>query len=191
MELRRSHVEFTDYHDVISSYSVEGCETLNLELVDYIKKSAEIVPPECPIVMNIVGDCLSEKEKKTIKWTIKDYFAYELGAVEQNEKRHTRTFILMLVGLVLFGILLWYTRTLEEESRELFFIMFWFVGDTLCDYIFLTGHNLRHERRLAGRLASIKVVFSDSFKKQEYTDADLDALHSEIEQDVKGTLNSY
>ena len=43
------------------------------------------------------------------------------------------------------------------------------MGETICDYAFLTGHDLRRDRRQAGRLASIKVVFSDSYEDLQYT----------------------
>jgi hypothetical protein len=178
----------SDYNDVISNYSVKGFETLNQEFVDFIKRTDEVIPPEYPVVLNIISDTLSTEEKKAIKETIEDHFAYELGVVENHEKRHTRTFILMLIGMVLSGILLWLTRTLEEESRELFFVLFWFLGDTLCDYIFLTGHDLRHDRRLAGRLASVKIIFSNVFEKPKYTDTNREKLYSEIEKDVKETI---
>lgn len=178
----------SDYNDVISNYSVKGFETLNQEFVDFIKRTDEVIPPEYPVVLNIISDTLSAEEKKAIKETIEDHFAYELGVVENHEKRHTRTFILMLIGMVLSGILLWLTRTLEEESRELFFVLFWFLGDTLCDYIFLTGHDLRHDRRLAGRLASVKIIFSDVFEKPKYTDTNREKLYSEIEKDVEETI---
>lgn len=178
----------SDYNDVISNYSVKGFETLNQEFVDFIKRTDEVIPPEYPVVLNIISDTLSAEEKKAIKETIEDHFAYELGVVENHEKRHTRTFILMFIGMVLSGILLWLTRTLEEESRELFFVLFWFLGDTLCDYIFLTGHDLRHDRRLAGRLASVKIVFSDDFEKPNYTDTNREKLYSEIEKDVEETI---
>ena len=178
----------SDYNDVISNYSVKGFETLNQEFVDFIKRTDEVIPPEYPVVLNIISDTLSAEEKKAIKETIEDHFAYELGVVENHEKRHTRTFILMLIGMVLSGILLWLTRTLEEESRELFFVLFWFLGDTLCDYIFLTGHDLRHDRRLAGRLASVKIIFSDGFEKPKYTDTNREKLYSEIEKDEKETI---
>ena len=178
----------SDYNDVISNYSVKGFETLNQEFVDYLKRTDEVIPPEYPVVLNIISDTLSAEEKKAIKETIEDHFAYELGVVENHEKRHTRTFILMLIGMVLSGILLWLTRTLEEESRDLFFVLFWFLGDTLCDYIFLTGHDLRHDRRLAGRLASVKIIFSDVFEKPKYTDTNREKLYSEIEKDVEETI---
>ena len=178
----------SDYNDVISSYSVEGCESLNPEFAEYLKSTAELTPSECPLVLNIIGDCLSQKEKQVIEDTILDDYAYDLGVVEKEEKRHIQTFSLMFFGLLIAGILLWLTKALADEPREVFFILFWFMGDTLCDYIFLTGHDLRRERRLAGRLASIKVIFSESYETPNYTENDVDRLYSEIEKDVAETI---
>ena len=178
----------SDYNDVISTYSVKGYETLNTEFADFIKTEVEFAPPEYPIVLDIIGDCLSKSEKETVKATILDTFAYELGMVEKEEKRHTKVFVLMTVGLILSGILLYFTHSMADEPRELFFILFWFMGDTLCDYIFLTGHDLRKERQMAGRLASIKVVFSDKYEDPNYTERDVDRLYSEIKQDVMESM---
>jgi hypothetical protein len=40
-------------------------------------------------------------------------------------------------------------------------------------------------RKLAGRLASIKVLFSENFEEPAYTERDARKLYSEIEKDVK------
>ena len=178
------------YEDVISTYSVKGCETLNPEFDEYLKSTAELMPPECPLVLNIIGDCLSQEEQKTIEDTIRDDLAYDLGVVEKAEKRHTQTFCLMLAGMLLSGVLLWFTKALADEPRELLYILFWFAGETLCDYLFLTGYELRRDRRLAGRLASIKVVFSESYETPNYSKSDVDRLYSEIEKDVNETLHT-
>ena len=176
------------YSDVISLYSVKEYETLNTEFTDYLKEAAELTPPECPLVLNIIGDCLTREEKKTIEETILDDFAYDLGVVEREDKRHTQTFWLMFLGMLLSGVLLWFTKAAAEEPRELLYILFWFMAENLCDYIFLTGHDLRRDRRLAGRLASIKVVFSESYEAPNYTKDDVEELYSEIERDVKETI---
>ena len=89
--------------------------------------------------------------------TIEDHFAYELGVVENHEKRHTRTFILMLIGMVLSGILLWLTRTLEEESRELFFVLFWFLGEFVVIavvYLLFTQHWFESDIPITFRLVA-------------------------------------
>ena len=152
--------------------------------MEYIRTTAELTPSECPVVLNIIGGCLSEEEKKTVEYIIRDDLAYDLGMMEKDLKRHARTFAFMFIGLLVIGILLWFTETLADIPRELIFILFWFMGDTLCDYIFLTGYQLRREKRLAGRLASIKVVFSDSHEKPDYSEHDVEKLYSEIEKEV-------
>ncbi|MBO5551955.1 MAG: hypothetical protein J5966_08350 [Lachnospiraceae bacterium] len=85
-------------------------------------------------------------------------------------------------------IILFLTRFLVDEVRELFFVPFYFMGDTLCDYLFLTGYDLRRDRRQSGRLASMKVVFSDEYEEPNYMDGDADRLYSEIEKDVMETI---
>lgn len=175
----------SDYHDVIHSYSVKEYETLNPEFVDYLKSAAEVVPHEFPLVLNIVGDCLSQEEKKTIEEVIADQFAYDLGIVERNEKRHKHIFCGMFCGLVVLVIILWLMQMRAQSPPELFFVLFYFIGETVCDYTFLTGHDLRMARKLAGRLASIKVLFSENFEEPVYTEKDARKLYSEIEKDVK------
>lgn len=178
----------SDYSDVISPYSVKNYETLNPEFVDYLKETAQLTPSKYPLVLNIIGDCLSPEEKQTIEDTIIDDFAYDLGVVEKEERRHTKVFCLMTIGLLLSGLLLWFTRSLADEPREMIYILFWFMGDTLCDYLFMTGYDLRRDRRQAGRLASIQVFFSDSYDGQAYTDEDVKKLYSEIEKSVNETI---
>ncbi len=135
------HAEMHDRH-LISTYSVKGYETLNPEFVDYLNNSVEVTPYDCPLVLNIIGNCLSQEDKETIKEIIRDDFAYHLGMVERKEKKHARIFVFMFLGLALSGLLLWFTKALAEEPRELLFIPFWFMGETLCDYIFLTERDV-------------------------------------------------
>ena len=77
----------SDYHDVISTYSGKGFETLNTDFLEYVRTTAETTPDDCPLVLNIIGDCLSEEEKKTIEFIIGDDFSYDLGMVEKDVKR--------------------------------------------------------------------------------------------------------
>ena len=181
-------IKISSYYDVIHPLSVRRYETLNSDFKDLVELGAGVIPPDCPIVLNIIEDCLTEEERKTIVKTIQEYYAYKLGMVENEEKRHTKRFIFMTVGLVISAFLLWLTEGLDEISRELLFVLFWFVGDTVCDYVLLTGHDLRHDRRAAGQLASIKVTFSKSFDESDYTKEEVDKLYSEIEKDVKESV---
>ena len=181
-------IRVKDYYEVINAYSVKGVETLDFDFVEVLDLAASVMPEECPLVLNIVEDVLSDEERETITETIQDYYAYQLGIVEKKVKRHVERFILMSVGLVLTAGLLWLSQGMGELSREILFVLFWFFGDALFDYLLLTGHDLREEKRLAGRLASIKVEFSKAFDDSDYTDKEVNDLYSEIEEDIKQTL---
>ena len=180
--------KISSFDDIVNPLSVRRYETPNPDFTDLIETGAQVLPPDCPIVLNIIEDCLTEEERKITVAVIREYYAYKLGMVEKEERRHTKRFLIMTVGLVLAAILLWLSEGLEEVSRELIFVLFWFMGDTMCDYILLTGHDLRRDRRAAGQLASIKVVFSKSFEKADYSKEDVNKLYSEIETDVKQTI---
>ena len=161
--------KISSFYDIVHPFSVRRYETLNQDFADFLELGASVVPPECPIVVNIIEDCLTDEERMIVKNLISEYYAYKLG-------------------LVAAAFLLWLSEGLDEISRELFFVLFWFMGDTICDYILLTGHDLRRDRRAAGQLASVKVTFSKTFDESDYTQSEIDNLYSEIEKDVKGTL---
>lgn len=177
------HCCISGYHDIINTYSAKDQESLNFDFVDYLKDNAGPIPDECPLVLNVIGDCLTDDEKKIIAETIRDDFSYRLGVVERDQEREFWLFIFMLVGSIVAGILLALTDFLDEVPREIFIVLFWFFGDRMFEYVFITGHELRKEKRLAGRLASIKVIFSDSYKKMHYTEDQVNKLYAELDLD--------
>ena len=175
------HCCISNYHDIISTYSAKGQESLNLDFVDYLEDVAGPIPDEYPIVLNIIGNCLSADEKKIITEIIRDDFSYRLGSVEKEQEREFKMFLFMLIGSIVAGLLLWLTDFLDEVPREIFVVLFWFFGDRMFEYIFITGYDLRKERRLAGRLASIKVIFSDTDEKIHFTEDEIHKLYAELD----------
>ena len=175
------HCKISSYNDIISAYSVKDQESLNLDFVDYLQDNAAPIPDECQLVLNIIGNCLTEDEKKTIKEIIRDDFAYRLGNVEKDQKEEFRVFLFMLVGSIVAGIILWLTDFLDEVPREIFIVLFWFFGDRIFEYVFITQRDLKQEKRLAGRLASIKVIFSDTYEKLHFTEDEVNRLYAELD----------
>ncbi|MBQ7493498.1 MAG: hypothetical protein IJT47_03615 [Selenomonadaceae bacterium] len=175
------HCCISDYNDIINTYSAKDQESLNPNFVDYLQDAAGPIPDECPLVLNVIGNCLSADEKKIIAEIIRDDFFYRLGRVEREQEREFRLFIFMLVGLIVSGILLWLTVSLDEVPREIFIVFFWFFGDRMFEYLFITERELRQEQRLAGRLASIKVIFSDTYEKPHYTEEQINKLYAELD----------
>ena len=188
--IRRDYIEngiatinccISGYHDVISTYSSKGQESLNYNFINYLEDAAKFIPDEYPLVLNIIGNCLSDEEKKTITETISEEFSYKLGRVEKEQEREFKVFIFMVVGSIIAGLLLTMTDFFEELPREIFVVLFWFFGDRMFQSLFITRRELRIERRFAGRLASIKVVFSDSHEKRNYTEDEIHKLYVELD----------
>ena len=175
------HCCISDYNDIINRYSSKDQESLNPDFVDFLKESAEPIPDECPLVLNIIGDFLSEDEKKIIKEIIRDDFSYKLGLFEKEQDREFKMFIFMLTGVIIAGLLFWWSSFLDEAPREIFVVFFWFFGDRMFEYLFITGRELRKKQRLAGRLASIKVIFSDTYKKIHYNEEQISQLYAELD----------
>ena len=175
------HCCISGYNDIINTYSAKDQESLNPDFVDFLKDSADPIPDECPLVLNVIGDCSSADEKKIIAEIIRDDFSYKLGLFEKEQDREFKMFIFMLIGVVISGIFLWLTVSLDEVPREIFIVFFWFFGDRMFEYLFITGRELREKQRLAGRLASIKVNFSDTYKKPHYTEEQISQLYAEMD----------
>ena len=171
----------SSYYDVISTYSSKGQESLNYNFINYLEDAAKFIPNEYPLVLNIIGNCLSDEEKKTITETISEEFSYKLGRVEKEQEREFKVLIFMVVGSIIAGLLLTMTDFFEELPREIFVVLFWFFGDRMFQSLFITRRELRIERRFAGRLASIKVVFSDTHEKQHYTEDEIHKLYAELD----------
>ena len=175
------HCCISGYNDIINAYSAKDQESLNPDFVDYLQDAAGPIPDECPLVLNVIGDCLSVEEKKIIAEIIRDDFSYRLGLVEKEQEHEFGFFIFMLIGLIISGLLLWLTIPLDEVPREIFIVFFWFFGDRMFEYLFITRRELRQEKRLAGRLASIKVNFSDTYEKPHYTEEQISQLYAEMD----------
>jgi len=175
------HCCISGYNDIINAYSAKDQESLNPDFVDYLQEVAAPIPDECPLVLNVIGDCLSAEEKKIIAEIIRDDFFYRLGLVEKEQKHEFGLFIFMVIGLIVSGLLMWLTASLDEVPREIFIVFFWFFGDRMFEYLFITRHELRQEQRLAGRLASIKVIFSDTYEKPHYTEEQISQLYAEMD----------
>lgn len=177
------HCCISGYNDIINTYSAKDQESLNPDFVEFLKDSADPIPDECPLVLNIIGNCLSADEKKIIAEIIRDDFSYKLGLFEKEQDREFKMFIFMFIGVIVAGLLLWWSDFLDEAPREIFVVFFWFFGDRMFEYFFITRYELRKQQRLAGRLASIKVNFSDTYAKPHYTEEQISQLYAEMDLD--------
>lgn len=70
----------SSYSDVINPYSAQDYETPNTEFLDYLQTTASVTPPECPLVLNIIGGGLSQEEYEEILKVMKSFRHYSVLA---------------------------------------------------------------------------------------------------------------
>lgn len=168
--------------DVISRFSVPGYETLSPELSDYIESSAEFIPAEYPIVLEISGCRFSEEEQSIIRRTIHEDYTYELGAVQCENRRQLTVALLMLLGMLVTGFLVFGIQGIADTAVEIIYIFFWFFADLTACYFCLDGFENRKKRLLAGRLADMTVYFSEKYDDSAVTDEDAQSVYEELEK---------
>lgn len=175
--------------DIISPYSVPGYESLNGDFVEYVNGIVDLVPEEYPIVLSVTGCAFTREEQETVRSTVEDDFAYALGAVEQENRRHRRIFLGMTAGLLLTSILIIVFTGWPTLPTEFLFVFFWFFAGTFVEYLLLDGRELRTRRIKAGRLACLRVVFSEEYDEREYSDDEareiFDGLYGKTEKPEK------
>ena len=172
--------KISGFDDVISPYSVKGYESLNSEFVEYVNGIADLVPEEYPIVLSIVGQEFTKEEQETIKSTIEDDFAYDLGSVEEENKYHRKVFWWMVAGILLSGVMLTVFDWWKTAPLELLFVFFWFFADTFFDYLLLEGRQLRKQQLKAARLACLKVEFSEEYDEEDYSEEEAEEIRNEL-----------
>ncbi|MCR5237590.1 MAG: hypothetical protein K6E34_10365 [Lachnospiraceae bacterium] len=153
--------------DVISKYSVKGCESLDTEFLMFIIDFVEFIPAEYPVVLQIICPRFSAEEKRIISDTIAAETDYLLGRTEKFLNLKKIKFVITIVGVVISGILLRIARqSLQNAPLEFFFVLFWLFADAFVRYLFIEKWDFREEKIHLGRLASMSVEFID---QDEYT----------------------
>ncbi len=146
--------------DVISKYSVKGCESLDTEFFMYITSFAESIPAEYPVVLRIIGPEFSSDEKRMLYDTISAEMDYMLGRTEMFLNIKKRRFTVMIAGTVISGILLGIAKQfLDNVPLEFFFVLFWLFADAIVRYLFVEKLDFKEEKIHMARLASMRVEF--------------------------------
>lgn len=155
------HVESME--DIISRYSVRGCESLNAEFADYIMSFVECIPIKYPIVLEIYGSKFTDEEKEIIVEAIVSDGDYQLGRTIQENRHHRMVFIEMVLGTIIMGLIITFIgQYVGGIPRELFYVLFYLFADSFVRYLFIERGDYKNEKISAGRIASMKVRFVES-----------------------------
>ena len=146
--------------DIISKFSIKGCESLDGEFVDYLMDFIDCVPAEYPVVLEIHGPHFTEEAKSLITNVVQSDTDYLLGKTEAKNRHHRKVFWWMVVGTVGSGILLGLiNKIVDDVPLEFFYVLFWLFADALVRYLFIEHSDYKDDKIRAGRIASMKVEF--------------------------------
>ncbi len=145
--------------DIISRFSVKGCESVDSEFMSYFMDFIEFIPQECPIVLEIHGPKFTEEEKKLIVETISADTDYNLGKTIESNKYHRKIFWFMTIGTIVTGCLVAPFEAWGGMPLEFYYVLFWLFADALVRYLFVEYEDYKNDKIRAGQLASVKVEF--------------------------------
>ncbi len=150
----------TGMDDVISKFSVKGCESLDSDFQLYIHEFADFIPSEYPLVLEITGPKFTPEEKNTIIEIIEAEMDYQLGKAEELLHNKRKTFFLMIAGTFASGVLLGLAKkNITDVPLEFLFVLFWLFADALVRYLFIERKDFMDYKIRMGRLACMKVEF--------------------------------
>ncbi len=148
--------------DIISKFSVAGCESLDSEFLSFITDFVDFIPLECQVVLEISGAKFSPEEKRVIIDTFEGELDYMLGKTEEFNDTKRRRFLGMVVGTGLSGIVLGIAKKFfSDVPLEFTYVLFWLFADAFVRYVFIEKLDFRDQKIRAGQLASMKVEFVD------------------------------
>ena len=162
-------VKVNSINDIISRYSIKDYEWINPQFAEYIEDSANYIPVETGIVIEICGPQFSIEEKQIIESTMRNYFGLQLQDKEidiiLNKRKANRLLALGLISLIVFIIL--QNKNLGAVLSELLFLALWFFIWEYGDYGLIHAADLKLEKLYAGQLASAKITFIEDESQSE------------------------
>ena len=173
--------------DIINRYSVSGYEMLNESLVSYIDSVMENIPIEVPAVIEFCGCSFTDKEKITIRDAVWNHYEMELGKAQKTRLLHFCRIAWFALFFILAAICVLSGKT-GNVPRELLYVVFYFLGDRMIDYIVFGSREVEHSRIRCAQLVTMEVIFREKFIDEELSDEEVDAILKDIAENAKSTL---
>ena len=67
---------------------------------------------------------------------------------------------------------------------EMVYILFWFFGDRLIEYLILDEFTISHEKMHYAQILSMKVIFTDKYSDEDISDNEADSYRGEIIRNI-------
>ena len=172
-------VKIKKFSDVISRYSGKGYECLNHEFYSYLDRNLKYIPDNVPILVQIYGCKLKQKEKEIIVENVREHYQYKLGEViEANNAKMKRIAIYFALAII-FLILSIVTEKYEMLS-DFLNLAFWFYGSTVVTYFAVDIRGTKKARARAGQIANMFILIDEKLDTNPITEKDKEIIYSKI-----------
>lgn len=172
--------------DVINPYSVRGYEMLNESLVSYINSVIGNIPVGVPVALELCGGSFTEREKKTITDAVWNHYELELGKAQKVRTGHFIRIAWFVLFFVFAAIFIFSNRT-TDTSKELMYVLFYFLGDRMIDYIVFGNRDVELNRIRAAQLVSMNVIFREEFIDDDLSDEEAERIKAAVTEHTKST----
>ena len=172
-------VKIKKFSDVISRYSGKGYECLNHEFYSYLDRNLKYIPDNVPILVQIYGCKLKQKEKEIIVENVREHYQYKLGEVIEANNAKMKKIAIYFALAIIFLILSIVTEKYEMLS-DLLNLAFWFYGSTVVTYFAVDMRGTKKARARAGQIANMFILIDEKLDTNPITEKDKEIIYSKI-----------
>ena len=167
--------------DIISHYSVPGYELLNEDFSNYLERIMIHIPEKYPLVLEITGHQFTKDEQTRIEDAIWTQFELQFGAIQKKQ----RIGIIRALWFAIFlGVSAFLLLNTKQMLYEMVYILFWFFGDRLIEYLILDEFTISHEKMHYAQILSMKVIFTDKYSDEDISDNEADSYRGDIIRNI-------
>lgn len=172
-------VKIKRFSDVISRYSGKGYECLNHEFYSYLDRNLKYIPDNVPILVQIYGCKLKQKEKEIIVENVREHYQYKLGEVIEANNAKMKKIAIYFALAIIFLILSIVTEKYEMLS-DFLNLAFWFYGSTVVTYFAVDIRGTKKARARAGQIANMFILIDEKLDTNPITEKDKEIIYSKI-----------
>lgn len=173
-------VRIKKYSDVISRYSGKGYECLDHEFYSYLDRNLRYIPADVPILLQVYGCKLKEKEKEIIVENIREHYAYKLGEViEANNEKRLKIILYAVLGAIFFTLSI-ITENISDMLSNFLNLAFWFYGSTVVTYFAVDMRGARVKRRRAGQIANMYITIEEKQNANPISEEDKEIIFKSL-----------
>ena len=173
-------------YDIICRYCVPGYDILSDEFSNYLERITEHIPDKYPLVLEITGHRFSKEEQTRIEDAIWTQFELRMGYAQKKQQSILFRILWFAIFFILSMFVMFGKGGIQNEVvDEIMFVVFWFFGDRLIEYILLDERDVSARRMKMGQLLSMKVVFTEKYSDEDLTDNEAEAIRNEVLENVK------